>query len=1312
MTDQLTRAFADSSAPALPPVKPGLLKRFNPYDFDGDQVRRQATGRGPLLRRILAAIHDNARRREPPNQHLLVLGPRGMGKSFLVRWVQVEIEAPVAADVDGPAEPPVRFVRLSEEQLNVSAPELLLDEIRRVLEGRPANAVRVRWQAGGAAEWSASLEALQAAIKALPGFAEGGGLVVVSIENFDLLLEEVFADPAAQSRLRALLAAEPRLMLLATATKPADEDADRRLFQAFERLHLQPWRPDDFVAFYRRAFRGGLTVTAAVEAKIRALAHFLGGSPRLAVLMGDILHSNDALSAVDTLDQLVDELTPYYQDRILNRLKKKSRWLLDEMLRGGEPCSQSDLAQRIGAGQSGIAQDFRALLRDQVVVGHRETGGRQGLYRVADRVFAHFYRKRYLAHDSHSPLAAMVDFLESFYTQQELVEQVQRLTQDGELAKAEILTRALWQGADWHGADRGSRRRVCRRLIGDLIEVLGTGCNPPLAEALRGLDALLRDNEPARALHESEQALGLALTPAERVAAGIAQGVTFTVLPADDEALARLKTVVADTAQTGQGALYVLALEALAIAEAYTGNASAADGHFQHAADEAVSIGDRRRLAWVLYEQLWHFLHTKRCDAFDDAFPAAVDAASASGQKALLARILGQRGHFGYCGWQRKDFDAQLASVEKAVDLAREAGDDATLSWAAVNYSVVLLHFIRYDDALAATGLAQQAAVRAGDDDLALDAAWGGLTVLGAAERHQALIDQAPAVIAMAQRLSDVEGQARIQWLLSNAYEAVGERQSAIDTLWKAAELAGRGKNTDLCSNVRENLILRLAMDRRAHADDIVDAYLFWIDRVPPAIGKDGIAASALSYRPRWQFDELAAAATVAGRWPEVIEFLGRWEQAHPGALRSLPANSGAAADAVADLSATDGLAPAFSAGAGLLRAVGAVLTATDTAPALAIFLRELVGTCCTRFIARLTEPNLLRDLAQEVRVHLGQEDIGRGLEAAALYHAQGARPQALERVDPDIREAVSALLGIAADAAETTREASFAGAGFPRADARVPADERAAIAARLGQPGVPWPTPPLYPADWTDAAPEQATDLVVAILGAARRAADDGAGDLFLALIADQKRFDLVTARALRDTRAVRITEPPFYPGWVLVECCVPRPAGQGSGDALATLSCLVGEVAVVPITGVSPPIHELNARSTLALTDPQVTAAYLHFFCNCVRGEDSPFRLIESLDQLPLTRQLEPDETAKLAERIRPIRAEPHTDGSWTTRALVQYGGGLYEAGFLIQPWGMVEMTDYEPPLIIDGIRRERMASGLRWFDGVYPAPDEDAD
>lgn len=87
---------------------------------------------------------------------------------------------------------------------------------------------------------------------------------------------------------------------------------------------------------------------AAAEAKARAEADFIGGNPRLAQLLADVLETQDALSVAGTMNALADKLADYYRRRI-DDLPGLAQGLLDALVRGGEPASQTELAQRVGA---------------------------------------------------------------------------------------------------------------------------------------------------------------------------------------------------------------------------------------------------------------------------------------------------------------------------------------------------------------------------------------------------------------------------------------------------------------------------------------------------------------------------------------------------------------------------------------------------------------------------------------------------------------------------------------------------------------------------------------------------------------------------------------------------------------------------------------------------------------------------------------------------------------------------------------------------------------------------------------------------
>lgn len=408
------------------------LKKFNPYDLPEETLLAISTGRERVLESILATITRNAE--GGTVQHLQVVAPRGYGKSFLMRLVQSALKAR-AAEGKGP---PVAVALLPEEQHNVDVPHRLLNEIQRVLENRPAASLL-----GGAFSesdhaWEDATAALDSAISAL--LPDGRGIAVAIIENFDQLVDEVFRAPRDQSRLRALLTRPGgRLMLLATATRRIDADYEQRLFHATGLLELAPWKEESCLAFFEklRGHRQQGPMPQETRAKAQAIAEFIGGSPRMATALAEVLDSNDSLKAAEVLDGLVDELTPYYKHRI-ESLSRRARTVLDALLRMGEPRTQSEIASEFNTTQARIAEPFKELRLRGEVMGVKASRSAEVLYRVADRLMAHYYRRRHLGA---SLLEAITEFLTLFYSTDEKLTEVERLRALGRLQEAAHMER-------------------------------------------------------------------------------------------------------------------------------------------------------------------------------------------------------------------------------------------------------------------------------------------------------------------------------------------------------------------------------------------------------------------------------------------------------------------------------------------------------------------------------------------------------------------------------------------------------------------------------------------------------------------------------------------------------------------------------------------------------------------------------------------------------------------------------------------------------------------------------------------------------
>lgn len=115
--------------------------------------------------------------------------------------------------------------------------------------------------------------------------------------------------------------------------------------------------------------------------------------------------------------------------------------------------------------------------------------------------------------------------------------------------------------------------------------------------------------------------------------------------------------------------------------------------------------------------------------------------------------------------------------------------------------------------------------------------------------------------------------------------------------------------------------------------------------------------------------------------------------------------------------------------------------------------------------------------------------------------------------------------------------------------------------------------------------------------------------------------------------------------------------------------------------LNGTSPPIHEVNAKAPIKVTDENVLE-YLHFFCFFVRGEEGPFYIAESMEDPNMPKEMDETTRSVIEGTIRPASYEGKNDqGHWLCDAVVFYSNALFIANFAVQPSGMIEMLDDEP-------------------------------
>lgn len=744
-----------------------IVRTFMTQDMKDEDILALSTGREAVLERILDALERSYKAAPGTLQHVVLYGNRGFGKSFMTRRVQIET-AKRWPDA-------VPFALLPEEQHNLQRdPHAFLETIALKLTdlstGRDSayEEGHFRWPSG-----DAKAELWQKAEAKVDAALPDGGVAVVVVENFDFLLQRLFRDDMDEQRLRRWLDRRGnRLMLFATATGTVDMDYDRPLFHAFESIRLEPWSGDECISYFNRLRRhqGIVPLSPDSEAKARAVADFIGGTPRLAQLLGDVLETEDALEVAEIMAALTDRLADYYRRRIED-LSPLSIGLLDALIRGGEPASQTELAARVGAkGQSEIARVMTDLQRSDIVRGRPAPKSREKLYRVPDRVFVHYYRLRQGNRTvQDTPLATILDFLRSFYSRYEQRQQSLLHLEDGRIPEAGLFSRLANDG------EILPRTLFTRNIVKHLCAYL-------------------------------EVAPGALDKPAEVVAALL-----------DGDTPEAAFALCADNQTRGvEGAIHAV-IRAQALYR--MGHAEKAKTALQEAQER---VSDDTAARFIMAEQLFFLTASRDFTEAALAFEPWVDFPG------TLPDVL-ERRRLRYVAWRHGVLERYTEAVATADEAAAQA-ERAQDWWGAAkslnHKAFALARLSRYEDAVKNAEDAAALASKAGDAHSEAECLKQKVFILGRLGRHEDAVATADQATAQAKIAGDISEEAEILCHKAFSLNELGRLEDAWAAASKSVDLARKRRSTfKICWAVVQQLRIAQALPK----PEIVPLFGEWL---------------------------------------------------------------------------------------------------------------------------------------------------------------------------------------------------------------------------------------------------------------------------------------------------------------------------------------------------------------------------------------------------------------------------------------------------------------------------------------------------
>ncbi len=376
-----------------------LRLKHNPSHMPEDELIRSFVVRQRDLAAILETVSENT---GASNQHLLILGPRGMGKTTLVNRAVAEIRSDAVLSQSWY---PILF---DEESYTVtSAGELWFQALVHLADQTQSRELE---QARRALQTVTDRERLRdAALARLLEFADAQGKrLLLVFENIDMIFDEQLTDDDAWD-VRHTFQNEPRIMALATSTTRLESfhDSDKPLYELFREHTLERLDLEECRIVWRLVTGAELPLNQA-----RPIQIFTGGNTRLLTILGTFAKDRSFRELMDDLVGLIDENTPYFKANV-EALPKESRKIFVTLADLWSPATARQVADQMRGDVRAVSAQLGRLEQQGIVEVARRVD-KTMMYQVSERMYNLY---RLLRSRGSARVRAVVEFIVRYYDQ-------------------------------------------------------------------------------------------------------------------------------------------------------------------------------------------------------------------------------------------------------------------------------------------------------------------------------------------------------------------------------------------------------------------------------------------------------------------------------------------------------------------------------------------------------------------------------------------------------------------------------------------------------------------------------------------------------------------------------------------------------------------------------------------------------------------------------------------------------------------------------------------------------------------------------
>ncbi|GAB4010507.1 hypothetical protein GCM10028808_21580 [Spirosoma migulaei] len=368
--------------------QPLIATIYNPHNQSKEALIAGFIARKQKFERIFRDIRDAPMIK--PEQHYLIQGIRGMGKTTLLLRIAYEI--------DNLPELRQRLIPIvfNEEEYGISSLADVWERTAQYLGETDASFVDLYetiTKQYGQAEYEQ-----QAFQKLIAALQQQNKKLLLLIDNIGDLLKKL--DTQEEKRLREILLTTPELRLIGATSVAIEQvhDYTKPFYEFFKIIHLEGLSKHESIELFLKL--GETYHSEAVQklierqpGRIEAIRRLTGGVIRTMVLLFEILVENDSGSVFRDLEVLLDRVTPLYKHR-MDDLPAQQQKIVAALATAWDAANTKELAQVVRLESKVVSAQLKQLINSGIVE-KVETNSKNHLYRLEERFFNIWYLMRF-----------------------------------------------------------------------------------------------------------------------------------------------------------------------------------------------------------------------------------------------------------------------------------------------------------------------------------------------------------------------------------------------------------------------------------------------------------------------------------------------------------------------------------------------------------------------------------------------------------------------------------------------------------------------------------------------------------------------------------------------------------------------------------------------------------------------------------------------------------------------------------------------------------------------------------------------------